>query len=148
MDWMFEAVIQIFHLHGDVVPGETRSVSSSSVAHGSREVEIGDQQADGRTERLWFTRNDEAGSGLTHDLGCSHFGRDHHRNAASHRLEYGVTKIFRVRRQYKQPRCSEQALLFRSNNGAGQDANSVRDPQLCGKFYKFRSEILVGAHHS
>ena len=22
VDWMFEAVIQIFHLHGDVVPGD------------------------------------------------------------------------------------------------------------------------------
>jgi hypothetical protein len=40
---MFEAVIQIFHLHGDVVPGETRGVSSSSVTHGSREIEVGDQ---------------------------------------------------------------------------------------------------------
>ena len=43
MDWMFEAVIQLFHLYGDVVPGETRGVLSSSVAHGSREAEIGDQ---------------------------------------------------------------------------------------------------------
>jgi hypothetical protein len=40
---MFEVVIQIFHLHGDMVPGETRGVSSPSVAHGSREAKIGDQ---------------------------------------------------------------------------------------------------------
>jgi hypothetical protein len=30
-----------------------------------------------------------------------------------------------------------------SNNGAGQDANSVRDPQVCGKLFELGSEILV-----
>ena len=50
---MFEAVVQIFHLGSDVIPGEMRGgVSSSGFAHRSGEAEVGGQQADGRTERL------------------------------------------------------------------------------------------------
>src|SRR5262252_10801303 len=107
MDWMFEAVVQIFHLHSYVVPGETLGVPSSGFAHRSSEAEVGDQQADGRTEWLWFPRNDEAGRGLPHDLGCPDFRRDYYRNAASHSLEHSITKVFRVRWQHEQPRCGE-----------------------------------------
>jgi hypothetical protein len=40
---MLEALIQIFHLHSDMVPSETGGVSFSSIAHGLREAEVGDQ---------------------------------------------------------------------------------------------------------
>ena len=140
---MCEAGIQMFHQGSDVIPAETGGCVSSGFAHGSREVEVGGQPADGRTERLWVPRDDEAGLGFPHDLGCPDFRRDYYRNAASHSLEHGITKVFRVRRQHEQPRCGEQTLLFGSNNGAGQNANSIRNPQLCSKFYKFGNEILV-----
>jgi hypothetical protein len=42
----------------------------------------------------------------------------------------------------------EQALLFGSNNGAGQDANSVRDLQLYSKLYKLWAEFLVVRAHN
>jgi hypothetical protein len=53
---MCEAGIQIFHLGSDVIPAETRGCVSSGFAHGSREVEVGGQPADGRTEWLWIPR--------------------------------------------------------------------------------------------
>ena len=104
---MCEAGIQMFHQGSDVIPAETGGCVSSGFAHGSREVEVGGQPADGRTERLWVPRDDEAGLGFPHDLGCPDFRRDYYRNAASHSLEHGITKVFRVRRQHEQPRCGE-----------------------------------------
>ena len=45
--------------------------------------------------------------------------------------------------------CGEQVLLFRSDNRAGQDANSVGDLQLCSKLHKLGAEFLiVGADNS
>jgi len=55
---MCEAGIQIFHLGSDVIPAETGGCVSSGFAHGSREVEVGGQPADGRTEWLSVPRND------------------------------------------------------------------------------------------
>ena len=55
---MCEAGIQMFHPGGDVIPAETRGCVSSGFAHGSREVEVGGQPADSRTEWLWVSRDD------------------------------------------------------------------------------------------
>jgi len=40
-----------------------------------REAKIGDQQTDGRTERLQVPCDDEAGTGSPHDLGYPDFRR-------------------------------------------------------------------------
>src|SRR5262245_60338849 len=87
-------IVQIFHLTGDVTPAEMRGCLSSGFAHGSCEVEVGGQPAGSRTDRLWVPCNHEAGAGSSHDLGCPYFRRDHYRDAASHGLEHGVTKVF------------------------------------------------------
>ena len=44
-------------------------------------------------------------------------------------------------------RCSEQTLLFGSDNGTRQDSNSVRNSQISGKLHKSRSESLIVRAH-
>src|SRR5262249_28580882 len=87
-------------------------------------------------------------SRLPNDVGGAYFQRYDHRHPTPHSFEHGVAEILRIRSKCENPRCSEQTLLFGSDNGTRQDSNSVCNSQISGKLHKSLSESLIVRAHN